>query len=184
MEVSNRPDGFAVAQAFRRILRDASRRGTLSLDRFSHLLVANLLARLPLAARADYTSLDNLTDPNYYGFVPQPSDSITVRADVLNFLGRTLDYGAWVHRAQVIRHSGDKAYCIRNLSVALGGLGPAYNSGSQGAAALLTILPTAIALVGAPAKELWLLSVRTSSSMSSHAYQGAAHAGWLMALVR
>lgn len=68
-----------------------------------------------------------------------------------------LDWTSWRDRANEIRKSGSKAYCIGNLSLALNGLGAAYQAGAAGATTLLTLLPTAGALIGAPAKELWVL---------------------------
>ena len=47
--------------------------------------------------------------------------------------------------------------CVGNLSVALRQVGAAYEASSNGSTALLTLLPTAGALIGAPTKELWVL---------------------------
>ena len=59
-------------------------------------------------------------------------------------------------RAEVIRSSGSRESCVGNLSVALADVGAAYSAGAQGASTLLSLMPTAGALIGAPAKELWL----------------------------
>ncbi len=75
-----------------------------------------------------------------------------------NFLAVNLRFFRdWQGRAHQIRMTGDRAYCIGNLSIALQELGAAYTAGSNGASTLLTLIPTAGALIGAPARELWVL---------------------------
>ena len=69
----------------------------------------------------------------------------------------SLLYEEWADRGRRIRNAGSKEFCIGNLSVALDSLGAAYAAGSQGAGVLLTLIPTASVLIGAPAKELWVL---------------------------
>ncbi|KAH8796380.1 hypothetical protein BGZ57DRAFT_998130 [Hyaloscypha finlandica] len=46
--------------------------------------------------------------------------------------------------------------CVGNLSIALSEVGSAYAASSNGASTLLTLIPTAGALIGAPARELWV----------------------------
>ncbi|KAF2105168.1 hypothetical protein BDV96DRAFT_535432 [Lophiotrema nucula] len=116
---------------------------------------------LPMAvgapiARRNYPSLAT-SNPSYANFISTPSNDTTVKADIAHFGGPGLGFNAWSHRATIIRSSGTAAMCTGNLSVALGDVGAAYQASSSGSTTLLTLLPTAGALVGAPAKELWVL---------------------------
>lgn len=123
-----------------------------------------LLTLLPAVSGQEtggYTNL-NGSDPTYSDFVAGGVDNTTgdgdkVLADVNNFMATSLDYASWRARAEQIRSSGNEAFCIGNLSIALNGVGAAYQAGSSGATTLLTLLPTAGALIGTPAKELWVL---------------------------
>lgn len=106
-----------------------------------------------------YLSSDH---PSYKGFVAGPadasdSDGQKVLADVDNAFGRSIHWLAWKHRVDEIR-AGDPNECLGNLSIALTGLGGAYDAKSAGATTLLTLLPTAGALIGTPVTELWVLS--------------------------
>lgn len=72
-------------------------------------------------------------------------------------MATSIGFPNWQARAHAIRASGGPANCIGNLSIALGKLGAAYTASSNTASTLLTLIPTAGALIGAPAKELWVL---------------------------
>jgi hypothetical protein len=123
------------------------------------------LAILPAATAQNstgYTQLDT-DEPSYNDFratqATNDTDGWKVLADV-NSLTRSAgnnDWGWWVARARQIRGNGDRGYCVGNLSIALSGVGAAYQASAAGATTLLTLLPTAGALIGAPAKELWVL---------------------------
>jgi hypothetical protein len=109
-----------------------------------------------------YTQLES-DEPNYNDFkatqATNDTDGWKVLADI-NSLTRNAgnnDWGWWVARARQIRGDGDRGYCVGNLSIALSGVGAAYQASASGATTLLTLLPTAGALIGAPAKELWVL---------------------------
>lgn len=112
---------------------------------------------LPPKAAADYPLL-NSSNPSYDVFVASPSNDNTVQADVNDYLAVNFGFFRdWQNRAHQIRMSRDHAYCVGNLSVALQDVGAAYAAGSSGASGLLTLIPTAGALIGAPARELWVL---------------------------
>ena len=67
---------------------------------------------------------------------------------------------AWDQRGQLIRSGrGPNAteYCLGNLSLALRELGALNAAEYSGASAALSLLPTAGALIGSPAKELWVV---------------------------
>lgn len=101
-----------------------------------------------------------LLDPpesSYLAFDATPSNETTVIADSKYFSDRSLQFAWWRNRAAEIRRSGDFALCTGNLSLALADVGAAYQTSSNGSTTLLTLLPTAGALIGAPAKELWVL---------------------------
>ncbi len=121
----------------------------------------HLLVQIP-KTQAVYLALDT-TDPNYNIFVagPLPVEDGTsreqkVQADVNNFLASSTSFAAWMERARQIRISGDRAFCVGNLSVALD-VGAAYAAGMTGANTLLSLVPTAGVLIGPSAKELWVL---------------------------
>ena len=67
------------------------------------------------------------------------------------------DFHLWRLRGLEIRSGENRAQCFGNLSLALSEIGSLYQAGSSGASGGLTLLPTAGALIGAPAKELWVL---------------------------
>lgn len=139
---------------------------------FSHIIkntlhncyiVLGIIISLPTAAgfptpSPGYPNLDNTSpNPSYHDFILEPSQDAKVRVDSVYFEDRKIGYPQWAHRAQKIRDAGSPVYCSGNLSVALMEVGAAYQASSNGSTNLLTLLPTAGALIGAPAKELWVL---------------------------
>jgi hypothetical protein len=96
--------------------------------------------------------------PSYLNFEAAPSNDTTVIADSNYFSDKDARFTARRSRAQKIRAVETPAYCTGNLSVALDAVGAAYQASSNASTTLLTLLPTAGALIGAPAKELWVLS--------------------------
>ena len=104
-----------------------------------------------------YTLLDGPAS-SYLEFEATPSNETSVVTDANYFLDSNIQFGAWRSRAEKIRSTHDVAYCTSNLSVALESVGAAYQASSNASTTLLTLLPTAGALIGAPAKELWVLS--------------------------
>lgn len=92
-------------------------------------------------------------------FVARPADQ-NETGDVDNDIGTMtslFQIHAWQFRGDQIRNGNDRAQCIGNLSLALSQIGPVASSSNQGASGALSLLPTAGALIGAPAKELWVL---------------------------
>jgi hypothetical protein len=89
-------------------------------------------------------------------FVARPSNDSKVLADVQSLL-TPFTFGEWRRRGLEIRKGENRAQCFGNLSLALSEIGSLYQAGSAGASGALTLLPTAGALIGAPAKELWVL---------------------------
>jgi hypothetical protein len=126
------------------------------------------LSLLPVATAQQqesvgYTEL-NSTEHSYNGFLSGPvndwtDDGLKILADItsLTKTANGTDWASWRERATQIRGSGNQQFCVGNLSLALGGLGAAYQAGAAGGTTLLTLLPTAGALIGAPSKELWVL---------------------------
>jgi hypothetical protein len=147
---------FALSSAFSHVFSSAVKRGSKALGQSKYLAAAaHLLGRVP-GTSANYTLLDT-DNPSYDIFEPSQSNDTAVRADVQNFMSTSIQYDIWAARGRAIRGSGSRALCIGNLSIALDQLGAAYAAGSQGAGTLLTLIPTASVLIGAPAKELWVL---------------------------
>lgn len=141
-----------------KIFQDAIGRSSAAVSRLHKAALGAVLLLPPAvsAGEAGYPSL-NSSSPSYDVFQTGTSNDTTVEADVNNFLASSIEYAPWSNRAAAIRASGTRAYCIGNLSVALTEVGAAYAVGSQGASTLLSLLPTAGALIGAPARELWVL---------------------------
>ncbi|KAF2026293.1 hypothetical protein EK21DRAFT_74485 [Setomelanomma holmii] len=104
----------------------------------------------------EYPHLES-SNPNYYDFTLNTSTIPSVEADTTYFEAGNMQYKQWTGRAKRIRDAGSPEYCSGNLSVALAGVGEAYRASASGSTSLLTLLPTAGALIGAPAKELWVL---------------------------
>jgi len=134
------------------IITDASHRGYMALGVIASLpVVVGVPTPVP-----GYPHLDS-PDPNYYDFTLESSTNPTVLADSIYFGPGNLQLQQWAARAQKIRHNTNQAYCAGNLSMALEGAGAAYQASASGSTTLLTLLPTVGALVGPPAKELWVL---------------------------
>ncbi|KAF2428630.1 hypothetical protein EJ08DRAFT_322086 [Tothia fuscella] len=105
---------------------------------------------------ADQGDVEDESNIDYNSdFIPKPSNSSKVVSDVGNrYELPNLD--TWRLRANRIR-SGNRVECLGNLSLALAQISPVYQAEAGGASGALTLLPTAGALIGAPAKELWVL---------------------------
>ncbi|EMD01098.1 hypothetical protein BAUCODRAFT_135834 [Baudoinia panamericana UAMH 10762] len=157
------PNNFFGIGIFR-ILEDAQRRG-IAIANSVFFPVAAVILGFPVAAAQQPTGYYelNTSNPSYYGFtaaqVGDDVDGFKVRADVqsLHSSGKSNNWTAWVQRSSQIRKYDNAEWCIGNLSIALSGLGSAYQASAAGATTLLTLLPTAGALIGAPTKELWVL---------------------------
>lgn len=128
----------------------------------THLALAihMLISQIP-GASGDYTSLANDSTSNYGTFIneqPKPgSDNSTIFADINNFVSTNFSWTHLIARGSTIRQAGSPAFCIGNLSMAIDGLGAATAASMSSASSLLTIMPTVGVLIGAPAKELWVL---------------------------
>lgn len=110
-----------------------------------------LLTFLPRVAATNETgSLD------YTARQPFNNEADEVKSDIESMV-TLFHFKSWIHRGRQIRDQNDRAHCIGNLSLALSQVGPLTSYSSQGASGALSLLPTAGALIGAPAKELWVL---------------------------
>ena len=155
------------AAATARIAGDVGRRSHAILTSAKRSIFAGVML-LPVASAQSqdvtgYTDI-NTTEHTYNNFIGAPVDNSTIDnlkilADItsLTKAANGTDWASWRERASQIRISGSPEFCVGNLSLALSGLGAAYQAGSAGATTLLTLVPTAGALIGAPAKELWVL---------------------------
>lgn len=147
-----------------RIAKDISGRCYTVASRLSHSLVGAIVLFLPIVtAQSDDESGYSLgDDPSYANFKAGPAnistdDGMKALADINNFLSTSIDWYGFKNRADQIRLTDNRAYYVGNLSIALSGLGAAYQAGASGATTLLTLLPTAGALIGTPTRELWIL---------------------------
>lgn len=86
---------------------------------------------------------------------PAPSDDPDVAADV-KYITSLFNFSNYQRVGSSIR-SGNQNECYGNLSLVLGNIGPIASASSSASSGALTLLPTAGALIGAPAKELWML---------------------------
>lgn len=88
-------------------------------------------------------------------FQPTQSDNAAVLKDVkyITSLFNLTEY--WGLGASI--RAGNRFECAGNLSLALASAGPIMQASTSGSSGALTLLPTAGALIGAPAKELWML---------------------------
>jgi hypothetical protein len=153
VEASNQ--AFSISGALNWVCSGAFSRLATASSNVQHVLLS-VFFLIPKAA-ADYPLL-NSSNPSYDIFIASPSNDTTVRADINDFLADNFGFFRdWQNRAYQIRMSRDHAYCAGNLSVALQDVGAAYAASSNGASGLLTLIPTAGALIGAPARELWVL---------------------------
>ncbi|KAH8886644.1 hypothetical protein GQ53DRAFT_341669 [Thozetella sp. PMI_491] len=164
MASSTAEDTFMISDALGLVLRGAIKRGTRLLSKPATRILAlqHIIQQLP-GVHSAYVDLDGKSsNPNYNTFIAEPlsdqspNDTEKVEADINNFISSSIYYRLWVDRAQQIRSSGQRDYCVGNLSVALN-VGAAYSAGMAGANTILSLIPTASVLIGAPAKELWVL---------------------------
>ena len=133
--------GYDTARRFQRVI------GPLSFLYFSNNNI------IPYAA-ADDKLLPNET------FYARPAQDAFTFADVQAENGPLSETGyfqftEWAQRGWAIRNLNNNAYCQGNLSLALQSLGTLNAAQYQGASGALTLLPTAGALIGSPATELW-----------------------------
>ena len=87
---------------------------------------------------------------------PHPSNDSLAHQDVVSIIDY-FDFRGWQGQARGIRSGINRAECYGNLSLALSSIGPIAAYEANGASGALSLLPTAGALIGAPAKELWSL---------------------------
>ncbi len=153
---------FSAYRALGIVLSDAGRRtGKLAAAPLIRLFaLQHLLHHTPGVAYAGYVNTSSGID--YANFEagpvpnPMPDTNDLVGADINSFLSATIDFQPWVERASQIRSSGNRGFCIGNLSIALA-VGNAYAFGMASSNTLLSLIPTAGVLIGAPARELWVL---------------------------
>ena len=84
------------------------------------------------------------------------STSTGVAFDV-SFLANLFDFYDWKNRVDTIRRDHNQRQCLTALANLLATIGPLQSTEISGTAGALSLLPTAGALIGAPAKELWLV---------------------------
>ena len=149
------PREFSISRAIVDVCSSASFRALRAASNIQYALFSALFV-LPKAS-ADYPNLSNNTSSNYNDFTPSQSNDSRVLADISNFKATSIGFPEWQAWAHTIRASGGVAQCVGNLSIALSEVGSAYAASSNGASTLLTLIPTASALIGAPARELWVL---------------------------
>lgn len=89
-------------------------------------------------------------------FHAHPSNDSTTHEDVVSIID-FFDFRGWQGQARSIRSGINRAECFGNLSLALSSIGPIGAYEASGASGALSLLPTAGALIGTPAKELWSL---------------------------
>ncbi len=155
---------FQLLKALDLVMRGAVKRGIKLISKPICRIFAlhHILQQIPGVQSAYIDLTPNATTPSYNNFVAgpppdvPPSDEEKVKADVNNFVATSIYYGLWVDRARQIRSTGRREDCVGNLSVALN-VGAAYSAGMTGANTVLSLIPTAGVLIGAPAKELWVL---------------------------
>ncbi|KAF2869416.1 hypothetical protein BDV95DRAFT_577273 [Massariosphaeria phaeospora] len=154
--------GYVFVSSLRHVAADATIRSqavlvNLQTSIFGAILLLPKAFGTPLPVPDPGYPLLESPEHSYLEFEATPSNDTTVIADSLYFSDRTLQFRWWMSRAAKIRSSGDFARCTGNLSMALTEVGAAYQTSSNGSTSLLSLLPTAGALIGAPAKELWVL---------------------------
>jgi hypothetical protein len=143
------PERFSIHKSTKYIATDLSQRVLSTLTRIQRSILSFVLL-LPLAV-ADPTNITT-TDNDTLG---EPSNDTLVVSDI-QALATPFDFSAWKDRGRIIR-AGTRRECFGNLSIALAQVGPVLSSETAGASGALSLLPTAGALIGAPAKELWVL---------------------------
>ena len=135
---------FRILEAASHVTIDSLNRVTVVVSRIIRIPTLSFAALLPKALAGST-------------FVPRASnDSVTVQ-DVESMISMVFDFKAWKARGDHIRSAENRVNCIGNLSMALSQVGPLLAAELNGAAGALSLLPTAGALIGAPAKELWVL---------------------------
>ncbi|KAM7214267.1 hypothetical protein V8F06_010384 [Rhypophila decipiens] len=126
-------------------------------DRVS--LVVQTLLPFSLFGMVTGASTGNTDDPDSVfmnnTYIPRPSDDPVVISDVRHIID-LFDFDNYRQVGNAIR-SGNREECFGNLSIVLGSLGPITAASGGGSSGALTLLPTAGALIGTPAKELWIL---------------------------
>jgi hypothetical protein len=140
---------FSLSSALFRITSDTSERCRSIISRLEYC-AGGAISLLP-RVRASGTG-----DPYASGFNTSLPETSQTSEDVAS-ITQLLDFQAWVHRGSLIRHGNDRLQCAGNLSIAIGQVGPLYAAETSGASGVLSLLPTAGVLIGAPAKELWAL---------------------------
>ena len=95
-------------------------------------------------------------DPYASSFNATPSNDTKIQEDITSMV-ELFNFTAWKHRGDLIRDGNSRSQCAGNLSLALTELGNLFSAEAGGASGALSLLPTAGALIGAPAKELWVL---------------------------
>lgn len=139
---------FTLSSAVSHIINDTLRRFGKVVSRVEHFAVA-IISLLPSVQA-------QVGDPYASSFNATPSNDPKIQEDVISMVD-LFDFWAWKHRGDLIRDGNSRRECDGNLSLALSELGGLFSAEAGGASGALSLLPTAGALIGAPAKELWVL---------------------------
>lgn len=141
----NWPPRHALAQAF----REVSSQTTYRLLRLGKLLIPFAFFDKAAAASENEVTSSNATWDDAVAsqnFIYKDVESMSTLFNFTDYqlIGRTI-------------RAGNRLECFGNLSIALSNIGPIASTSGNGSSGALTLLPTAGALIGAPAKELWIL---------------------------
>ncbi len=113
-----------------------------------------ILLRVPkVLAAPQYSDGERLS---LYNTTPPDADSIREQKSQGN--GLSFSVTQWDERGTTIRAGGTIEFCLGNLSMAIEQLARVSAAEYNGAAGALSLLPTAGALIGAPTKELWVVT--------------------------
>ena len=85
-----------------------------------------------------------------------PTNTTQVQNDVESLITQ-FNYATWRSQVKHIRDTDSLEVCLTRLSEAMVSIGTLQSFSAGGTAGALTLLPTVGALIGAPAKELWVV---------------------------
>lgn len=115
---------------------------------FALLLQIPKVLAAPQYSDGERLSIYNTTTPDEESIKEQKSQG----------KGLSFSVAQWDARGSTVRAGGTTEFCLGNLSMALEQLTRVNAAEYNGAAGALSLLPTAGALIGAPTKELWVVT--------------------------
>lgn len=125
-------------------------------------LVSRMAVAIPIAMLLQVPKV--LAAPQYSdgqrlsAYNTTPPDADTIREQESEGSGLSFSVAQWDARGETIRAGGTTKYCLGNLSMAIQQVTRVNAAEYNGAAGALSLLPTADALIGAPTKELWVVT--------------------------